>query len=438
MSVNIFQAVAAATVLVALALLLRRHPTPYLRLWVLGQMLFLISATSQHVELTHPTWMLAWFVSDLTVLGHSLFYWAGIQLFAGKSPDPRPYVAAAIAIVAYAWFSAFVVSNHALTRPFVLPFVVTVYFLLSRLFFQQARQHPYAGLKLAAWSFLAHGSLFLIYPLSFYEPAIRTIGYLASGAITLLIAFAFLLIPTEHAEAELKDLKQSLEHLVEERTRQLIQQERLAAIGQVAAGVAHEIKNKLNVINASAYYLVHRLPPDPDLEKAGGYIRDNVLESGRILTDLLQIGRPSSPRVEPLAVTELVASMASMVVPKRVRVVTDLAPDLPLILADRQQLEQILLNLLLNAVEAMPEGGMITFRAQRRIGEVEISLTDTGIGIDPDLAAHLFEPFHTTKPKGTGLGLAISRSLIEQQRGRLSLESVPGQGTTARIILPSA
>jgi len=230
--------------------------------------------------------------------------------------------------------------------------------------------------------------------------------------------------------------------------------ERLATLGQVAASLAHEIRNPLAGIAGAVGVMADELP-DTDPRKE---IMDEILSQTRRLTktvqDLLTFARPATPLLASCdlhqVLDRVLLLLAEDPIAKRIRLVRNYSPGLPRLEADDKQLGQVFLNLLLNAAQAMHGDGQVTITtrlngARGADGEppaaagghtIEVSLTDTGPGIPPAVLSELFKPFFTTKPRGTGLGLAISRRIIEDHGGWIRAESVPQQGATFRIGLP--
>ena len=166
-----------------------------------------------------------------------------------------------------------------------------------------------------------------------------------------------------------------------------------------------------------------------------------------LVSNLLLFSRRSHQQISTININEELESSLEFIHyhlrSHRIIIATDFANDLPSVQADRQQLRQVFLNLLTNASDAMPEGGTLTIRARRGVlgsgaSALVIEFSDTGLGIEPEDLPKLWEPFFTTKPegKGTGLGLLICRRTVEEHRGTIDIESVPGKGTTVRIILP--
>jgi len=220
----------------------------------------------------------------------------------------------------------------------------------------------------------------------------------------------------------------------------------LAVAGKLASGIAHEVGTPLNIIAGRAEILLRSLPADDpgraDLQAIIGQI-DRV--SGIIRT-LLDTVRPQKPEVQPVALGPLVGRLVPLLGylgrGNGISIVTDVPPDLPQIAADPGQLQQVLSNLLMNALEASPPGGRITVTARACLSDgrpgVATAVTDSGPGIARDMIGKIFEPFYTTKPagQGTGLGLAICRDITQSHEGKLSVESREGVGTTFTLWLP--
>jgi two-component system NtrC family sensor kinase len=230
----------------------------------------------------------------------------------------------------------------------------------------------------------------------------------------------------------------------------IMQSEKLAAIGQLAAGIMHEINNPLATIGACVAAIQGKLEdghaPAAALGEYLDIIDREVERCSTIVDGLLDFSRPKGQRKAPLAVTSLVDETLFLLKHhqrfKRVTVARELAPDLPPIMGNREQLIQALMALLLNAVDAMDQTGRLTVRAAmgQRDDEVMVAIEDTGVGIPRESQAKIFEPFYTTKQpgRGTGLGLSICYGIVEGHRGRIEVESTPGRGSAFRLYLPVA
>ncbi|MBD3347689.1 MAG: PAS domain-containing protein, partial [Candidatus Eisenbacteria bacterium] len=221
----------------------------------------------------------------------------------------------------------------------------------------------------------------------------------------------------------------------------------LAAIGRLAAGVAHEIRNPLSSLKGFAQFLRSRFQSGSDEERYSDIMIEEVERLDRVVQELLDFAKPVRPERRATAPHSLVEDALALVSEdagfQGVSIERRLSSELPDVLVDQHQIKQALLNVLLNAIEAMGGGGTLTISAALvREGEgdpmVGISISDTGPGMRPDELDRLFEPFYTTKQEGTGLGLTIVSRLVEQNGGRVSVESSPGIGTTFSIRLPVA
>jgi PAS domain S-box-containing protein len=250
------------------------------------------------------------------------------------------------------------------------------------------------------------------------------------------------------AEDQIRQLNAGLEQRVIERTRQLreaqeqlVRQEKLATLGQLAGGVGHELRNPLGVINSAVYYL-KMVQPDAD-EKIKKYhlmIEQEVNTAGRIINDLLDFGRIVSPDRQPVGVPELLERvLVRFPAPASVRVVIKIPDSLPKVFADPLHLEQVLGNLTTNACQAMKDskdGGQLTISASLKKGQVAIAIKDTGSGITPEHMQKIFEPLFTTKLRGIGLGLPVSKKLAEANGGSITVRSEPGKGSIFTVYLP--
>jgi two-component system NtrC family sensor kinase len=227
--------------------------------------------------------------------------------------------------------------------------------------------------------------------------------------------------------------------------RELIQTERLAAIGKLAAGVAHEINNPLSGILTFAQDLLLEASPDDPAREDYELIVNETLRCRRIVRDLLEYSRQKKPKRRPVGLGELVSRVLRLVERQasfhNVRFEVAIDERLPDVDADPQQMQQVLLNLVINARDAMQSSGTIriagtTAEAGR---SVALAVADTGCGIPANQIDQIFEPFYSTKgEQGHGLGLTAVRNVIERHGGRIEVESEEGRGTTFHVILPAA
>jgi signal transduction histidine kinase len=216
--------------------------------------------------------------------------------------------------------------------------------------------------------------------------------------------------------------------------------ERLAAIGQVAGGVAHELRNPLNVVKTSVYYLLNarNAAPEKKAEHLQRIERHVVLADG-VITALSNFARLPVPNRAPFAVADCVReALETNPVPDNVRVTLDLPAALPKALADADQVRIVFANLIRNAREAMPEGGALTVEGRPADDRVEVAVRDSGVGIAPELLARVTEPLYSTKARGLGLGLAIARAILEKNDGSLRVASEVGRGSTFTVLLRAA
>jgi signal transduction histidine kinase len=215
--------------------------------------------------------------------------------------------------------------------------------------------------------------------------------------------------------------------------------ERLAAIGQVAAGVAHELRNPLNVVKTSVYYLVNARNPNP--QKTAEHlarIERHVALADNVITALSSFAKMPVPNLRPFSVADcLREALETNELPPSVRVVEDCAA-LPPALGDPDQLRIVFANLIRNARDAMPQGGTLTFSGRTLGANVEVDVADNGTGITPENLARITEPLFSTKARGLGLGLAIARAILEKNNGNFRVRSTPGQGTTFTVTLTAA
>lgn len=222
----------------------------------------------------------------------------------------------------------------------------------------------------------------------------------------------------------------------------LMQHEKLASIGRLSAGVAHEINNPLTTILTSAMLIQEDLNPDDPAYEEMQTIANEALRCRKIVTSLLDFARQTQPKKKMTdinqVVTETVLLTQKQAAFKDIIVQSELAPKIPELMCDKGQIQQALINLILNAVEATEEGGTITVVTSHDAAKqaVLINITDTGRGINEDKIDTIFEPFFTTKESGTGLGLSITHGIIEQHGGTISVKSKPGRGTSFTIQLP--
>jgi C4-dicarboxylate-specific signal transduction histidine kinase len=239
------------------------------------------------------------------------------------------------------------------------------------------------------------------------------------------------------------NLRDQMNELTETQ-QQLIQAAKLAAVGELAAGVAHEINNPLMIILGNCELALLDMPAEGRALKRLKIIEAEATRAGKITRDLLNFARRREPRREPVAVETVIERAVELLGTKlargRVQVRAVLHPGMPPILGDADQLTQVLLNLGANAVDAMPDGGELVFQTELRpeSDAVVIKVIDSGAGMTAEHALRIFEPFYTTKAEGqgTGLGMSVSLGIVKNHGGRIEVSSEAGRGTTMTVELP--
>jgi len=248
----------------------------------------------------------------------------------------------------------------------------------------------------------------------------------------------------ERVEARLRDSEAKLRELTQEQEQQLIASDRLVSVGELAASIAHEFNNPLQIIMGFAQEML-------DEEKQSGprldglkIIEAETVRCRELIRNLMNFARPQSAKPEATEVEPIVAGAARLawhyLLKSKVRLDSQIAPGLPPIRADANQIQQVMINLLFNAAEAMPEGGEIKIRgAVAADGTIVVSISDSGVGIPESALPHIFRPFFTTKQKkGMGLGLSICERIVRGHGGHIAVESRPGKGTTFHLHFPIA
>jgi two-component system sensor histidine kinase HydH len=237
-------------------------------------------------------------------------------------------------------------------------------------------------------------------------------------------------------------IRQQTEAINATRVR-LAQSEKLAALGQLAAAIAHEVRNPLAVIRSAAQNLGDAVPAGDDAaQRASTFITAEIDRLNNVVSSLLAFARPLHVQPGAVAVRELLDRALLLarddLAAKQVRVQRSEAADLPPVNVDPDLMSQVLLGLLANATEAVPPGGEVTLQARPVDGAVEIDVADSGPGVPVELRERIFEPFFTTRPKGTGLGLAIARQIVEAHVGKIEVGDRMGGGARFTLRLPAA
>ena len=317
----------------------------------------------------------------------------------------------------------------------------------------------YAAVAFRGWGALSTSFLFLcvVLPRPFFcspyaDPLVRPLPFV------LFAAFLSLLIATQlnRLEGEKKaraglsfayrELAQWYDKLRESQ-EQLMQAEKLSSLGQMAASIAHEINNPLSGVLLYVELLTERITGNNitkmEVINYLSKMQAELVHSTRLVRNLLDFARQSPPMLSDVELNEVIDQafdlIAHLIKLQHIQVVKELDPSLPRLTGDFDQLRQVCANLVLNAVQAMPEGGRLTLRTSTSSdGQLKLEVQDTGSGISPENMGKLFTPFFTTKGKGkgVGLGLAVSHGIIQRHRGRIDAQSKVGEGTTFTVYLP--
>jgi nitrogen fixation/metabolism regulation signal transduction histidine kinase len=259
--------------------------------------------------------------------------------------------------------------------------------------------------------------------------------------------------PVESSD-EIGELAESFNEMVEQlRERESLEKrlneaEHLSKVGQLASGIAHEIRNPLNYISLAVDHLKSEFLPlcgdrHDELETLTGKIKEEVRRANYMVLNFMNYGRPLKLRISKFSYPELILKALPLLQGKltehHIKVVTNLAADLPLMEADQELMRNCLVNFITNGAQAMPEGGEITLGAgfEQEEGLFRLTFSDSGHGILPDDVGKIFQPYFTTKEAGIGLGLAITERIIKEHGGEISVESVQGKGTTFTVTLPA-
>ena len=271
----------------------------------------------------------------------------------------------------------------------------------------------------------------------------------AAGLILRIIFFTMVgnLANTlaEDLRRQTRESRRAAEHLaaanqqIEHAEEALRRSDRLAALGQLSAGLAHELRNPLGTIRASAEMLGRNLSAENEVAReVAGFISTEVDRANSLITRFLQFARPLElrPQTADLAQTlDRAVALAEREAPG-IAIYKNYAPEIPPFPFDGELLERVFYNLVLNAAQATPAGGAVTLKARESDGFAEIAVIDRGAGIRAEHLNSIFNPFFTTKPDGVGLGLAIVAKIIDEHGGKIAVESEPGKGSIFRVLLP--
>lgn len=238
----------------------------------------------------------------------------------------------------------------------------------------------------------------------------------------------------------LQQLRESREEIETMHRTQMSRAEHLATLGELATGLAHEIRNPLAGIAGVIDIIGRDLPPSSPARDMVKDVRLEINQINRILTDLLETARPHPPRMMKsnlnITVEHALMLARQQVLSKPIEIELKRSSDLEDVEHDSDQIHQVLLNLLLNAVQAIDGPGKVQVEIGSRDGCASVTVTDTGKGIPEEQLPQIFRPFYTTRSEGTGLGLSLASRIIEEHHGQIKVTSVPGQGSRFEILLP--
>ena len=293
-------------------------------------------------------------------------------------------------------------------------------------------ENPYTGL-------IGIGGVFeLIQDMSKQYESIVKFQYLVFGLSILIMGLIFLALLLIVQKAERMIEQRALEQ--RELESQLHLAERLAALGEMVAGISHEIKNPLGIVRSTAE-LLGEMPDASDTQKRlSGVIKEESTRLNQIVTEFLDFARPQEPNLQECQLEEIIEKNLSFIRPelekKGIQVQENLNGRSFRLRADHDLLYRAFLNILINAIHSLQDGGTIDIKVEEDRDAYRVEIEDTGCGISKENVDKIFNPFFTTKEKGSGLGLSIVRKIIEGHRGTIDIKSVEGQGTKVQVQLP--
>ena len=284
-------------------------------------------------------------------------------------------------------------------------------------------------------------SHWMVGPAEIRELALRVVFIAMTGNVASALA-EFVRVQSGNYKAAAEQLAEANQHLreAEEAVRRA---DRLAALGQLSAGLAHELRNPLGTMRASAEMLARSVSAENEVAReVAGFISTEVDRTNSLITRFLEFARPLVLRLAPADLGQVLDHAIALAgrepgLPP-VNFWKNYAPDIPAIPLDAELMERVFYNLLLNAAQASAPGGTVTVRTRVVDGTAEVAVVDRGSGIDPKLRDTIFNPFVTGKPHGVGLGLAIVAKIVDEHGGKIAVESEPAKGSIFRIFLPMA
>lgn len=319
-------------------------------------------------------------------------------------------------------------------------------FLLATLSWRDPERHIVL-LVAGAGAVAICGALLVVLTYTVQRPMVelqQKISQLGAGDLGVSVSFA-------HRNDEIGDLGRNFNHMVQQLRESRIEIERLhrtqmsraehlATLGELATGLAHEIRNPLAGIAGVIEIISRDLPSTSPARSVVKDVRQEISRINQIVTDLLQTARPHPPKVHKsdlnTTVEHAVMLGRQQALAKSVAIALHKDPSLPLVEHDSDQIHQVLLNLLLNALQAIGPEGKVEVTLRQQGTNVIVEVADNGRGIRPEDLPNIFRPFYTTKGEGTGLGLSLARRIVEDHQGRIDVSSTVGYGTTFSVILP--
>lgn len=253
----------------------------------------------------------------------------------------------------------------------------------------------------------------------------ETIIFIVVGAIMGILGDR-LKVARERAERLAEDRQKAFDELQKTFT-QLLQAEKLSSLGELSAGIVHEVRNPLAAIKGAVEILEDEIPKDSPRREFAALAKKEVDRIDKLVGEFLRFARPAKLLVQPTNLNEIIESVALLLEQQaannQVSIVKDLQKDLSTVSADAEQIRQVLLNLAINSLQAMADGGKLTFRTFQTNEHCTIEVEDEGGGINEEIQSKIFNPFFTTKEKGVGLGLSVAHQIIEQHGGKLSVNN---------------
>lgn len=272
---------------------------------------------------------------------------------------------------------------------------------------------------------------------------VRGVNRIKNGLVAIQKDFAYRLPPLPGEMGEIVQAINSMAQSLEEKAKleeQLQRTERLAALGHLVSGVAHEMRNPMAIVKATVQLMQKQYKDFNEIQEYLDVIKEQIDRQNRIIEELLDFSRPAKPLWEEVSMVQLLNSVITFTRPymdqHHVKLIENYNPDIPRVLADGEKLKQVFVNLIINAVQAMIDGGQLTISTWADDKWIYISFADTGPGVPDDDMENIFNPFYTTKYSGTGLGLAISHNIVAMHGGAISVSNIDAGGAMFTVSIP--